>query len=207
LDYGSNQYYSDEVVEIRKNSLAKNPKSRSQVEFPKQVFIIFLRKTSELYISHNGKGIFENLIKDLGINNATLENIIKSKDEFVNEISLLKNIRLTSKRNLLADAADIRTQVDYFSGFGADIEQFIIELKLHSSNKNVISEFIDRITQLSRSDQIDSLVCVGEDLEKIKKIFNINSFAQKIVIEVTKNDSNKADNNEVLRNIRSRLGI
>jgi len=207
LDYGSNRDYSKEVVEIENKVIKANPKKKTQVEYPKQLIVVFIQKTNELYLTYKDKKVFEEFMRNLNFPDFKAENILKTKEEFIKEISVLKEIRLTSKKNLLSDLTELSNDVFSRFGLNEEIEQFSIDLKLNSTKKNIITDLINNLVLQKEKNEIDSLVCVGQSNESLTKVFNISNFTQNIEIEVFKNEENKFDYDLSLQSIHSKIHI
>lgn len=205
--------YDDTVFDTRLKKKFPNPRNPDQAELRRQIFCLYNCNNKTLYVSNKN---FILIIcwyfrQQSGIDNIFTSEMIKSVDEFCSEIAKIKSIRLISKNTLFSQTDELfKTPSDTF-GLG-NPKQY--EINVTYDYVKVTEKFKSKVKDLfikRQSTQIDSFLCVGKDTNNLERYFNMETFGQKIQLEIEQNDkhmfSGIAVKMELIANIRNSLGM
>lgn len=197
------------ALPLAENILVKQPDGRidvmpntrgpNEIEPRSQLFAFYDRKNSYFYLSDSRKQgffieLFDSVTSDLNIT-WDFQKIFKSAREFAETIRSVKNVILTSEKDLF-------NQEDYkFPLFGRMGNPLSYELKVGFDGRSKFDSFLfvleDLISRV-KSGQYKSLICIGDGEDGIERVFNAETFVEKICINVDKKEENGMyDPNEV----------
>jgi len=187
-NYGKAMPHRDIVVDTQSLEESENPRTSQQVEPNKQLFAIYDKDSTLFYISNiQKKSLLEEYLKGHTDEEVIIKNVYKNISEFIDEISSLESIKFTGSRDLLNREGDLFQQLRDIFGYG-EPEEFSIEAKYRTSMTDVIKREIMRLAgyQGSNKQDIKTLVCIGKNERGFERVFNTNSFINKIPIPLQK---------------------
>lgn len=171
-----------------------NPRLESQTELLDQFFALFYFTNNTLYLSNNHKKTFlTTFLKEHIKLDAVVKNFYKTPDDFIKTIKSVGKISFTDAKNLFNQNSKERQALVDLTGTDAP-ETFCIEA---TYNNGAISDFIRRMT----TNTANTISICGVDEEGFECVYNKESFCQKIIVKIKKDDKSKFDNALVLKNL------
>ena len=196
--YDNAELYSDEVYDEESEQLQKNPRRKSQVEPRKQLFICYDIAQAVLYLSDPAKKAFVKGYFHLTLQKTVeIKNIYSSIDDFEATVRFLKSARFAQRRctyNLTEDS--IFNRVSNIYGF--DIPDKI-KLKIDWTQIPIENArgFIRRMKNMYDSGACDDIIFIGLDDNQVEQSFNLSTIIKSININVTKDENQHYDSDEV----------
>lgn len=191
--------YADTLYDIKTQEAVANPRKDTQAELRTQFFAFYDILNKNLYISN--KSFVSTLLSYLRTvskeENIVVKETIKSIEEFCEEISKIKTIKLISKNSLFAQNDDLFSKVINQYGLG-NPEQF--QISVNYNYALVTERFKNKIKDLfnkKQSTEIDSCICVGKDNNGLERYFNMETFGCKTEIDVSQNENKMFDGIEI----------
>lgn len=168
-----------------------NTRQPNEVEPKNQVFAFYDIENDYFYLSDSRKqGYFEDIFnlatQAIGIRWEFLK-VYKSPREFLATIRSVKRITLVSEKNLF-------NQSDYefplLSEFG-DASSY--ELNVDFSANQITDRLVfalEALTGFVKNGRYQKLICVGDAGGDLERVFNTETFVERILVQVSKNESN-----------------
>lgn len=202
MEYGGELPYGEKVYDKEKSAILDNPRTKNQAELNKQFFCLYDFEQHTFYISDGRKkGFLEEYLKYKLSKYIAIKRFFKSPEEFIEYVKTIESISFTSKKNLFSINNDIFGGPNDIFGLGQP-ENLRMDISYNGRNvteifKTKFFEFISR----KESSEIQSLVCIGKDDNKVEAIFDISSFTQTVPLSIKKDDFGKYDENIVKQSL------
>lgn len=202
MEYGGELPYGEKVYDKEKSEILNNPRTKNQAELNKQLFCLYHFDLNTFYISDGRKKSFlEEYLKHKLSKDIVIKRFFKSPQEFVDYVKTIENISFTSKNNLFSINNDIFGDSKDIFGLGQP-ENFKMDIAYNG--RKVTEDFKTKFFNLlSKKDnsEIQSLVCIGKDDNKVEAIFDISSFTQTVPLSLRKDELGRYDQNAVQLNL------
>lgn len=168
-----------------------NTRQPNEVEPKNQVFAFYDTEQDYFYLSDSRKqGYFEELFNlatvDMGVT-WEFSKVYKTAKEFLATIRSVKRITLVSEKDLF-------NQSDYefplIKNFGSPSSY---ELNVDFSAERITDKVVfalERLTDYVKKGRYQKLVCIGDAGGDLERVFNSETFIERIKVQVAKNDSN-----------------
>lgn len=190
IQYGGAFPYGRKVYNVKSKEEEKNPRTREQVEINMQLFALYSFPDKTLYVSDRSKTkLLENHLKDKMEREVRIKSFFKDPEEFMNGLKSVSKIGFVAKRNLFNNKSGVMEifpdPTDFF-GVGSP-ERYSLNASFSDVGiNNKFKSFFRRMIDWKKEAKAESLICVGRDDSNIETIFNIDSFIQKISLQVDK---------------------
>lgn len=203
FDYGKPNPIDDKLTNIITGDKKDNQRQNDEVELTNQLFIMYYFKNNTLYISNNQKKtLFEKVLLDKLERKFNVKNHYLSKEDFIKTIKSINKISFTEVKDLFSQDSKKRQALIDLTGTDSP-ERFSLEANY--SKKTEIINFIRSLLESKSKYEIDSLIIQGTDENDFNFIFNVESFTQKISINVDKEDNGKFDSEKVKNNLLNEI--
>ncbi|MBR1980701.1 hypothetical protein, partial [Candidatus Proelusimicrobium excrementi] len=188
FQYGNTYPRPNEIVD--ENTLKKrpNPRTPSQFEPNKQLFVLIKFDESTLYISDSKKKKF---ITDLLIekiqHDISIKAFYKTVEEFYEQVNKISTICFTSvKRNLFSSKGTIQNAL--MDNYGMEEpEEFSIQAKFNISIGTKIKNVVNKLLNERSTGKLKKIIIQGLDDQGFSHVFNEGNFINKIEIFADKN--------------------
>lgn len=185
-NYGKAMPHRDIVVDITSGDELENPRTTQQVEPNNQLFVMYDRESTLLYISNiQKKGFFKSYLSQFTDEEIIIKNVYTTIEEFIAQINTLETIKFTGSRDLFNSGGDLFSPLRDIFGYG-EPEEFSIEAKYHTPMKDALKRELMRLAGYQSQNDIKTLVCIGKDEKGFETVFNTNSFISKISFPIQK---------------------
>lgn len=187
-NHGKAEPRREKVMNVESHSEEDNPRNSKQAELVHQIFAVYDKKTDMLYISNfNKKGFFKEYFEQFTDKEVLIKNCYKNIDDFIDIISSIGSIKFTGIQNLFSTKGDLMEPLHNIFGYG-EPEEFSIEATYNTSLKDALVRRIKELAGKQRAGELQGLVCIGKDDRGIDKVFNSNSFVNKVTLHIDKNE-------------------
>lgn len=190
LDFSFGKSYPrpQEIIDEKTFEKSPNPRSNSQIEPTKQLFVLIHFITGRLFISNiKKKGFVESFLRKKIKQDISIKTIFKSVDDFYKQISIVDKIYFTSvKRDLFTKTGYIQQNLQDNYGI-EEPEEFSVEAKFNRKLGAGMRNTIDKLRREKQNSYIKSIIIQGLDDQGFSKVFNEGEFTQKIEISPRKN--------------------
>lgn len=185
--YGKALPYSEIVVNKDTEETKENPRDESDVELNNQLFCLYDGKTNTFYLSNSHQiGFIEEYFKERLKKDITIKHYFVNPTEFIDKIKKVKQVSLTSTHNLFSENSDMFGNPKDILGLGQP-EELRLDVKYRAKPiTDSFKKFFNALQGKRDNQEIQNLVCIGEDDEAVETVFNINTFIQKITINQKK---------------------
>jgi hypothetical protein len=202
MEYGGELPYGEKVYDKEKSEILNNPRTKNQAELNKQLFCLYDFDLNTFYISDGRKkGFLEEYFKYKLSKDIVIKRFFKSPQEFIDYVKTIESISFTSKNNLFSINNDIFGDPKDIFGLGQP-ENFKMDIAYNGRKitENFKTKFFNLLSKKDNS-EIQSLVCIGKDDNKIEAIFDISSFTQTVPLTLKKDELGRYDQNTVQQNL------
>lgn len=167
-----------------------NQRKNVEAEWNSQFYAVYDFEMKILYISNvTKKSLFESIIVDHIFLNSDIDvyisNIYKSPEDFMAAISKPKRISFARRTMNQASLLEENSIFDPKWADGSD--SFFVELQY--KNKGAFFAKMCEFLNLSKKNNIKRLICIGTDDNDFEKIYRVDSFIEKIPIDITRNQN------------------
>lgn len=205
-EYDNSKLYNENVLNGENDEKEANPRTKSQVELRKQLFICYDMNTNLLYMNNIDKRSFvKHYISYTLQKKVDIKNIYATLEDFQNAVKSIKTLKFVQLNNLMNRIPDsifqqqaniygldspskITLQVDYAKTPVKEIKNALQNLK----NKKQLGEF-------------ESIILIGLDDQEIEQSFDFSSIIKAIEITIIKNENSRFDPHEVMLNFLNRI--
>lgn len=183
-----------------------NQRNENEAEWLSQTFALYNFKSEILYLSNSNKKIdikdlFLLLLNDEELFEIEILNIYKDIDSFIDEVREIGKIRFTRKPDNQKSIFD--DQIDFDPRWASDAKFFTVEL--HYDNFPKAKQWLKRFFKPKIGEEISSLTCYGYDDKKVEKIFKVDSFLEKITVDVSRNARGLYEESLVFKNAMEKI--
>jgi|SRR3989339_1229258 len=202
MEYGGELPYGEKVYDKEKSEILNNPRTKNQAELNKQLFCLYDFYLNIFYISDGRKkGFLEEYLKHKLSKDTVIKRFFKSPQEFVDYVKTIESISFTSKHNLFSINNDIFGDPKDIFGLGQP-ENFKMDIAYNGRKvtENFKTKFFNLLSKKDNS-EIQSLVCIGKDDNKMEAIFDISSFTQTVPLSLKKDELGKYEQNAAQLNL------
>ncbi|MCD4757609.1 MAG: hypothetical protein K8R39_05020 [Arcobacteraceae bacterium] len=202
MEYGGELPYGEKVYDKEKSEILNNPRTKSQAELNKQLFCLYDFDLNTFYISDGRKkGFLEEYLKHKLSKDIIIKRFFKSPEEFTEYVKTIESISFTSKNNLFSINNDIFGEPKDIFGLGQP-ENFKMDITYNGRKvtENFKRKFFHLLSKKDNS-EIQSLVCIGKDDNKMEAIFDISSFTQTVPLSLKKDELGRYEQNIVQENL------
>lgn len=202
MEYGGELPYGEKVYDKEKSEILNNPRTKSQAELNKQLFCLYDFELNTFYISDGRKKSFlEEYLKHKLSKDIVIKRFFKSPQEFIDYVKTIENISFTSKNNLFSINNDMFEDSKDIFGLGQP-ENFRMDIAYNGRKvtENFKTKFFNLLSKKNNS-EIQSLVCIGKDDNKMEAIFDISSFTQTVSLSLKKDELGRYEQNAVKQNL------
>ncbi|MDY0403187.1 hypothetical protein [Sulfurovum sp.] len=202
MEYGGELPYGEKVYDKEKSEILNNPRTKSQAELNKQLFCLYDFEQHAFYVSDGRKkGFLEEYLKYKLSKDIVIKRFFKSPEQFLEYVKTIENISFTSKHNLFSINNDIFEDPKDIFGLGQP-ENFKMDIEYNGRTvtKNFKTKFFDLLSKKDNS-EIQSLVCIGKDDNKVEAIFDISSFTQTVPLSLKKDKLGRYEQSVVQKNL------
>lgn len=199
--YGKSLPYSKIVFNTNVNKNEKNPRITEQIELNKQLFAIYCVESRVFYLSNKKtKSWIEIYLKEKLKQEVVIKSFYKNVDEFLEQIKNVEKVKFVRKNNLFSLDGGISKifpiPKDPY-GLGEPCELMVEMNYLNAKKTNSFIKKLKNLYDMKKTNEIDSLICVGRDDKNFESVFNADSFTQKITVEAKKDKEGLYDPTEV----------
>lgn len=195
IQFGKGKPFNERLYDLDKNTEIKNKRGRDQVELRESLFGLIDLERSVLYISNlkKVKLVIEFLASYMGIpkKEITTRKECKTPEEIISICQILKSVQFEIHNDLFCSPRmkGIVDVVKDVTGLGCDPkDKILIQVKL-ATKSGLIPNIISRIFKSCSDGEIDSLVCSGQDENKLDVVLNMDTFVKKISVHVEENEN------------------
>ncbi len=207
--YGRPLPRSKIVINTKTETEESNPRDAYQIEPDKELFGLYHAEACVLYLSNTRqKSWFEKYLNRKLKQGVVIKNIFKDPEDFVRHLAKVNKVKLIVTRDLLSQQAKIMeifpNHKDMY-GLG-EPEDFTLEANF--KNARLTDKFVACFMQMVRwkqESEVKSLTCIGEDDQNFESVFNVDTFTQKVIVEVAKDEDGFHDPNEVKQKLIERI--
>lgn len=196
--YDNTKVYNENIINNETDEKEANPRSKSQVELRKQLFICYDLDKATLYINDLEKcGFAMHYIKNTLQKDVEIKKIFKSLEEFEKIIKTIKSVKYVQKDNLSNRMNDSLFNQER-NIFGMDLpDKITISLDF---NNRLIRNF-KNISQTFKKGkdvgEFEDIVIVGFDDNDMEHKFDFNNMITSIEIDILKNENGMYDKNTI----------
>ena len=182
--FGSPDPRPENVLNIDNFSLSDNPRQANEVEQKEQFFMVFTFCDSTMYLYNiRQKGFIQKLCENKLKKPVIIKDIFKTLDEFYAAIKQVDKICFTSQKKDLFSRTGTINQVLTDNYGMEEPDEFFIEARYHTPISAKVRHTIERL----RSDtHLRRVIIKGRDDHNFEKVFNNDTFTQKMIIKVEK---------------------
>lgn len=200
FDFGNPTPRDSSLTNINTGEKRENTRTDTEVELNNQFFFLYCFSNGLLYLSNSTKKKFlvrmfkEKLQKDI-----ILKDIYKNVDDFLDKLQMCTQISFTHVNDLFSNDSVRKQALVDLTGTDAP-QRFTLRAKYDVKKKNssgAIFNFIRTLSKEKESSKISDLVVSGIDDSGFSVVYNTDSFARKIQIDVDKDENGKFKRLEV----------
>jgi hypothetical protein len=202
MEYGGELPYGEKVYDKEKSEILNNPRTKSQAELNKQLFCLYDFEQHTFYVSDGRKkGFLEEYLKYKLSKDIVIKRFFKSPEQFLEYVKTIESISFTSKYNLFSNLKDIFGEPNDIFGLGQP-ENFKMDIAYNERKvtESFKTKFFNLLSKKDNS-EIQSLVCIGKDDNKVEAIFDISSFMQTVLLSLKKDELGRYEENLVEQNL------
>lgn len=207
IRYGKAKPYSNEVINIETKEISANKREANEAELRNQLFCMYCRDSATFYISNIRQSNFvSKYLQETFKKDFIVQNHYTDPEKFVSAIKSLKQIRFVSKDKNLFNSG-IFSDVNDVMGYGASTS-FTIDAQIKESNfdPKKCLDFLTKMRRKKENCEIDRMICIGTDDDKIEKIFNLETYLCKTDISIQKDINEMYDSELVKDNLLQKIG-
>ncbi len=196
--YENRELYRDHVWNADSNELEDNPRTKSQIECKKQLFVCFDTGENVLYISDDKKkGFVGKYLNDVLQKKVQIKNIYRSIDEFVETVRYLREVTFVQTRNLMNSTPEsIFSQT--VNIYGLDIpEKMRLKVEYGGTPIGYLQEKLYDIKRKLNSSEYENVVLVGIDDAGMEQKFNFSTMIKSVAIKAEKDENGYFQTDEV----------
>lgn len=187
FNYGKPNPIDENLTNINTGEKKENQRTAEEAELIQQLFVLYKIENSLLYISNlNKEKTFVKMITEKLDKNFHTHKFFKSRDEFIAILKDVDEISFTDARNLFNQDTKRRQALIDLTGTDAP-EKFSLLTKYRKSSQ--LTDFITKLFKSRDKNELSELIIRGVDNDNFSFTYNIESFIQKITIQVAKNDN------------------
>ncbi|MDK2802659.1 MAG: hypothetical protein KFW09_04700 [Oscillospiraceae bacterium] len=205
-EYDNAHSYNEDVLNGESDSKEPNPKTKTQVELRKQLFVCYDIDNNMLYTNKTDKKSFvKYYISDTLQKNVEIKNIYTTLDDFQNSVNLIKTLKFVQNRNLFNTNNDsiFNQQANIY---GLDLPEKIT-VKVDYGN-TLIDKYKNKLQDLNKkkkASEFQSITLIGVDDNNVEKSFDFSSMIESIELQISKDDNLRYNNEDVIRELLNRL--
>ncbi len=168
-----------------------NTRQPNEIEPKNQVFAFYDTEKDYFYLSDSRKQryfeeLFNNATADIGVTWEFLK-VYKTAREFLATIRSIKRVTLVSEKELF-------NQDDYdfplIKNFGSPSSyELNVDFVPEQITDKVVSA-LERLTDYVKEGRYQKLICIGDAGGDLERVFNSETFVERILVHVSKNESN-----------------
>jgi len=206
MEYGGELPYGEKVYDKMTSKILNNPRTKNQAELNKQLFCLYDFRLDTFYISDGRKkGFLEEYLKHKLSQDIVIKRFFKSPQEFIDYVQTIESISFTSKNNLFSINNDMFGDPKDIFGLGQP-ENFKMDISYNGRRitEKFKTSFFNLLSKKDMS-EIQSLVCIGKDDNKMEAVFDISSFTQTIPLSLKKDELGRYEQNIVQQSLLNAL--
>lgn len=181
--YGAPLPYSEEVINVETNEIVHNPRSANLAELRNQWFALYHYDLMTLYMTRYAKSYLPHFLQKELKKDVLIKNIYKSREEFINSLESIKDVRFVMEEDLLTRKDELFADVNDKLGLG-NPKQLKIEMDFGYARKcDRFVNWYSHATKNYENGLLKGLVVAGKCKEKdrlIESVFNIDTVGQVI---------------------------
>lgn len=192
--------YSDHVWNSEREEFEENPRTKSQVECRKQLFICFDSCNNLLYMSDMYKRPFlKRYLNHILQKDVAIKNVIHSIEDFQEIVRTLKSATFIQMNNIMNQVPQsIFKQTANIYGLDAPTK-LILKVDYGNSPIGVARTAIQNYKQKLDSSEFERVVLIGEDDSGLEHSFDFSSVIQSLDLQLEKDENGHFDSSEVKR--------
>lgn len=195
LDYGKPNPIDNELTNIKTGTKKENQRTLEEAELTSQLFALYDFKKELLYFSNlNKENVFTSILNKKLEKHLFLKRFYKQKEEFISILKEVDEISFTDAKNLFNQDTKRRQALIDLTGTNAP-EKFT--LSSHYFKASQLKHFIRDLFDSRARNELNELVIKGTDDNNFAFVYNVDTFMQKIIINVTRNDKGTFDSEKV----------
>lgn len=203
FDYGQPNPIDNKLTNIKTGAKKENLRTLEEAELTNQLFALYDFEKELLYFSNlNKEKVFTNMLKEKLEKDFIIKRFYKQKEEFISILKEVDEISFTDAKNLFNQDTKRRQALIDLTGTNAP-EKFT--LSSHYSKASQLKHFIRELFDSRTRNELNELVIKGTDDNNFEFIYNVETFIQKIIINVTRNDKGTFDSGKVKSKLISML--
>lgn len=204
INSGNIEPRDDYIIDIDSKNERKNPRSETEVELIKQVFVYYDFSSDLLYISGvKYRKLFEEIL-GMKTDEILIKGVYEGEATFLKLIKSVDEISFKSEPNLFATVSNKRkTLYDFFET--NELGDFTMDLKLKGIAKAKIINFLKSMFSEQKNQAVNSLTIRGKDESDFEYVYNSETFIKKIIINLDKQKNGKFNNKSVLQALRNKI--
>ena len=194
------------VKEVDTVTEKDNPRTENEIEPNDQFFALYDMERDEFYLSSPKKrGFVLSLFNKVTAKDEIkweFENVYKSASQFAELIRNVKSIRLVSEETKDKDPLSDLGLVSLL----ADVKSYTIDVKFDAPIADTFVNALNKLLGLTKEGRYKSLVCVGKGDQGIERVFNAESFMERIQLPgIDKNSRGFYDFESVRQALQNRV--
>lgn len=205
-EYDNATIYNENVLNGENDAKEQNPRSRSQVELRKQLFVCYDITTRLLYMSNIEKrGFVKHYISHTLQKDASMKNIYTSLDEFQDAVTTIKGLKFVQQRNFmnLVPESIFQQQANLY---GLDCpEKITMQVDYGGTPVAQVKGTLQNFKQWRDAGQFESIILIGLDDAQVEQSFDFSSMIQAIELSVAKDGNGRYDPAVVKRDFLNRI--
>ena len=180
---------SENVYDRLLNREVPNKRNENEAEWLSQTFAVYDFRNKIFYLSNSNKkadikALFGIILKGREKTPVEILNIYKNVDDFIKEVKQIGKIKFTRipdpQMNLFSDRNDFDPR------WAEGASSFSVELRY--TNKNIAVARLKRLLSRHPGEDIRGLMCIGYGDERVEKIFKVDSFIEKVIVDAQRNE-------------------
>lgn len=194
------------VKDVDSVSEKDNPRTENEIEPNDQFFALYDKDSDEFYLSSvQRRGFVLSLFNKVTADDEIewkFENVYKSASQFAELIHNVKSIRLVSEETKDKDALGDLGLVSLL----ADVKSYTFDVKFDAPIADTFVNALNKLLDQTKNGKYKSLVCVGQGDQGIERVFNVDSFMERIQLSgIDKNSRGFYDFEEVRQALKKRV--
>lgn len=205
LEYGRAQPRRNEVINIETGTQSLNKRKLNETELLHQSFFYYSFENTTAYISDSRQQkLFQQLLNKYCLSNFVIKRLFKDYNEFIEQIKTISSISFTAYNDLFgSDSTRVRALAD-LTGTNAP-STFTINATYSLPLDEKFKQFLYSLKSEQNDSKLSKLVIAGMDENKLATLYNVDTFTNKIQVNLNKNIEGVFDKHLVLEYLRRAL--
>lgn len=197
-EYDNSQLYNETVLNKDNDEKEANPRTKSQVELRKQLFVCYDTNTNLLYMSNIDKrGFVKYYISDTLQKDVDTKNIYASLEDFQNTVKRIKALKFVQEDNIINRMPDSIFQ-QHTNIYGFDCPSKVtMQVEYSGSPISELENTLQNFKMKKNAGEFESIIVVGYDDDDVEQSFDFSSIMKAVEILANKNENSRFNQDEV----------